>query len=139
MLADARELAHEKGARILLNGSPTLAAELGFDGVHLNGRRLAHLKERPLGAEFWVGASCHDRDDLQRARDLGLDFAVLSPVLPTRSHPGSPILGWSGFAELVNEAGLPVYALGGLNGDDIGHARQAGGQGIAGIRAFWPS
>jgi 8-oxo-dGTP diphosphatase len=39
-------------------------------------------------------------------------------------------------AELVREARLPVYALGGVGPDDLDRARAAGAQGVAGIRAF---
>ena len=44
------------------------------------------------------------RGELRRAEELGCDFALLSPVLPTLSHPGAPHLGWEGFATIA--AGL---------------------------------
>ena len=63
---------------------------------------------------------------------------TLGPVQPTESHPGAPTLGWSVFADLVSEAVLPVFALGGLSPGDLREARKRGGQGIAGIRFWWP-
>ena len=51
-----------------------------------------NLAERP---DFeWCGASCHNAEELFRAEQLGMDFAVLAPVLPTFSHPGSA--RWAG-------------------------------------------
>jgi 8-oxo-dGTP diphosphatase len=34
---------------------------------------------------------------------------------------------------------LPIFAIGGLGLADVAIARQHGAQGVAGIRAFWPS
>ncbi len=121
--------------RLLLNEDIELARELGV-GVHLKARQLRVLRERPLARGAWVGASCHDAEELELAAAIGADFATLSPVNATASHPGMPPLGWQRFAQLVDEARLPVYALGGVAPDDLNHARAAGAQGVAGIRAF---
>ncbi len=84
-----------------------------------------------------VAASCHDADELARAQALGCDFAVLGPVLPTRSHPGAPVLGWTAFAARVEPLELPVLALGGLAPADLERARSHGAHGIAMQRAAW--
>jgi 8-oxo-dGTP diphosphatase len=73
-----------------------------------------------------------------RAADLGLDYALLSPVKATASHAGAAPLGWGRFAELVDKATLPIYALGGLAASDLDVARNHGAQGVAAIRGFWP-
>ncbi|MDD3449174.1 MAG: Nudix family hydrolase [Gammaproteobacteria bacterium] len=125
------------GARLLLNAPSGWVERVGADGVHLDGRRLARLERRPLGARYWVGASCHDARELARAEAIGCDFAVLSPVLPTASHPGAAALGWEGFAELADAARIPVYALGGVGPADIPRAHGLYAQGIAAIRALW--
>ncbi len=137
LAAAALTLCHRYGARLLLNASPALAQELGADGVHLNGVRLTTLTSRPWPKNGWVAASCHSAAELASARRIGADFVVLSPVRPTTSHPGSPILGWEGFAGLVREAALPVYGLGGMTMADVPTARSWGGQGIAAISAVW--
>ena len=89
------------------------------------------------GRHFLAGASCHDADDLERARAAGCDFAVLGPVRATLTHPGAPVLQWNGFERLARDAGLPVFAIGGLGDGDVASARRNGGQGVAAIRAFW--
>jgi 8-oxo-dGTP diphosphatase len=124
------------GGRLLLNAEPELAREIGASGVHLNSHRLARMTSRPAGLE-WVGASCHTAADLARAVEVGADFALLSPVAPTASHPGTQPLGWAGFQRLVADARLPVYALGGVGPGDRDAAVRAGARGVAGIRAFW--
>lgn len=126
------------GVALVINRDPGLAAGTGAHGVHLTSARLRALEKRPLDSDHWVGASCHDAFELSRARQIGVDFAVLSPLRPTPGHPDRAPLGWQGFRQLAADAGLPVYALGGVEFEDLEASWQNGGQGIAGIRAFWP-
>ncbi len=127
----------EFGAKLVLNADPEWVSELGAQGVHLDSRRLHALSKRPLGSEFWVGASCHGPEDLEQAYAVGADFAVLSPVQLTASHPGAAAIGWKCFARWVEEAKLPVYALGGMAVGDVEMAWHHGAQGIAAIRSLW--
>lgn len=120
---------------LLINHDIDLARELGV-GVHLKAAQLRELPGRPLPADVWVGTSCHDAGELELAARMGADFATLSPVRTTVSHPDATPLGWERFARLVADARLPVYALGGVGLDDLDHALAAGAQGVAGIRAF---
>ncbi len=100
--------------------------------------RLARVDRRPLGPERLVGASCHDAIGLARAAALGLDYALLSPVEPTATHPDAAPLGWRRFAALVDRIPLPIYALGGLDPTDLNTAFRHGAQGVAAIRGLWP-
>lgn len=133
---------HAAGARLLMH-APTgaesaLAVQLGADGMHLPARRLPIAVRPVLRALPMSVASCHTPEELALAEALGVDFALLSPVAATPSHPKATPLGWSGFTERVATTKLPVYALGGLTPADLTAAREAGAQGVAGIRGFWP-
>jgi 8-oxo-dGTP diphosphatase len=129
-------LAHLHGAKVLLNGDVALAQEIGADGVQLTGEQLAELNERPEVG--WCAASCHNANELRRAEALGCDFALLSPVLPTLSHPGAPHLGWETFAAIAAGASMPIYALGGLRFGDMETAWRHGAHGLALLRQAWP-
>jgi 8-oxo-dGTP diphosphatase len=129
-----------RGALLILHRDPTLFAEpLPVAGFHLSAARLHGLTQAQRPSAGLLGASCHNAEDLARATALQLDYAFLSPVKPTLSHPGAPPLGWETFAALVRPAGLPVYALGGVGPDDLADAWTHGAQGIAGIRGLWSS
>ena len=141
LAAAANTLTRANGATLLVNGNIDLVRELDRDGVQLPGAHLpSHdllaLRERPFGHEHWLAASCHNECELAHAAMIGVDFAVLGPVLPTGSHPDAKPMGWEDFAELCAAAPFPVYALGGLSKDDLANAKAAGAQGIAGISAF---
>ncbi|MEN8178138.1 MAG: Nudix family hydrolase [Pseudomonadota bacterium] len=134
---DARALCRRYGARLLLNRPQHPERWVGLsDGIHLTRHQLMSRNCRPEGPA-WVGASCHDPVELQQAERLGLDYALLSPVQSTLSHPEAEPLGWERFTRWVNEVNLPVYALGGLRMETLSLAKQRGAQGIAGISGFW--
>ena len=132
-------LVHEYGAKILLNGDLALARKLGADGVHLPSLALMNLAQTPknLPAEFLLAASCHNALELAHAQKLGLDFVVLSPVKPTKSHAGVEVLGWQKFAQLIENIEIPVYALGGMTPQDLPQALSCGARGVAMQRAVW--
>ena len=138
LAGQAVQRCRKAGADVLLNGDIELARELGV-GVHLRSAQLTALAQRPMPEGQWVAASCHTAEDLQRAEDLGCDFAVLGSVHPTESHPGAPPLRWPGFADLRERVSLPMYAIGGLSPADIRQAREHGAQGVAAIRSLWPA
>ena len=119
---------------ILVNDDATLARNIGAHGLHLSSRRLMETTERPAFAR--VAASCHKAEELAHAASLGLDLAVLGPVLPTASHPESHGLGWAEFGELIEKSPIPVFALGGMSRDLLETARRAGAHGIAMMRGW---
>ncbi len=105
-------------------------------GVHLPFTALAHCK-RVAASGKYVAVSCHNAQELQQAWQWGADFATLSPVQPTLSHPQQVAMGWPQFTDLIQQAKLPVYALGGMTHQDITKAHQSGAQGVAGIRGLF--
>ncbi|MDP2834249.1 MAG: Nudix family hydrolase [Pseudomonadota bacterium] len=131
---EAAALCREQGADLMLNADAALAAELGC-GLHLNSAQLMGLQSRPEVA--LLGASCHGPEELSRAAALGVDFVVLSPVLPTPSHPGAASIGWERFADWLADYPIPVYALGGLSLNGLAQARAAGAHGVALKSAAW--
>lgn len=128
-------LAHTYGARVLVNGDVTVAKNSGADGIHLQANQFMASSTRPTTALF--GASCHNREELLKAAELNADFVVLSPVLPTPSHPGEPTVGWEHFAELCRGLPMPVYALGGMRLDMIETAMTHGAHGVSLLSAIW--
>lgn len=131
------ERVHPAGGKVLLNARADLVEAAGADGVHLNASQLRALSARPLSKQSWVGASCHDEEEIALARSLGADFVVLSPVQATTSHPRAEPLGWNSFSALCATANLPVYALGGVSAADRDRVRSLGGRGVAMVSAAW--
>ena len=95
------------------------------------------MNEQLIHAEIDLGAIAHNVQQLRHAMSIGVDFVVMSPVLPTGSHPGAETLGWSGLKAFTEQAMIPVYALGGMKAGHMGMAFAHGVQGVALISAIW--
>ena len=128
-------LCKEKGAILLVNSAVKNTECINVDGIHLTSQDLLALKQRPVDYD-WVAASCHNREELQHAAEIGVDFVVLAPVLPTKTHPEAEAMGWDKFKALTASVNIPVFALGGMTRQDKGLSLRAGAQGIAGITTF---
>ncbi len=140
LAASAIELAHQYQAKILLNGQPELLALLPeADGVQLASNVIFEYQIRPIAKDKLLGVSTHTPEDIEQALKIEADFILLSPVKETSSHPGVPGIGWQKFADLVKELPIPVFALGGMQPEDVEKAKKLGGQGVAAISGFWPS
>ena len=136
LLANAALHCNAAGAQLLVNGDLDLACETGL-GLHLRAVQLREHARRPVPADVTLSASCHDREDLQRAEALACDFVFVGPVHPTPTHPEHGGIGWARFESLREQTALPMYAIGGMAPTDVAEARTHGAQGIAAIRALW--
>jgi thiamine-phosphate pyrophosphorylase len=124
VLSGLAALARRRGLRLLVAGDGRLALRHAA-GLHLPDRPggaqhlaaflLAWRRRRGAGRPL-LSAAAHGRAGLARARWLGADAVLLSPVFPTESHPGAPALGPWRWAALARRAGRPAIALGGVDG-----------------------
>lgn len=135
----ALQLCQRAGTGLVVHGAPTSFVDTpSAAGLHLPWREAARLGSRPVPSQVWLGVSCHNAEELAHAVKIGADYATLGPVRATTTHPGAEGVGWDAFRELTAIAQIPVFGLGGLNLDDVVRARNEGGQGVAGIRFWWP-
>ncbi len=134
----ARRLAGRARAaktQLLLHDRPGQVEALGAAGVHLSQAAFAQVGNmRPVSSDRWFAVSCHDADEVRHAEAAGADFCVLGPVRATPGHEAP--LEFSAFGNIVARANIPIYALGGMEREDLAEARAYGAQGIAGIRCF---
>lgn len=124
-----RAVTRARGLVLVLAGPPKLAIAWRADGAH--GPSPHRRAPRPLLRT----ASAHDaREAAVRGRVADLLF--VSPVFPTRSHPGARVLGPLGFARIARGAGTPMVALGGMTGAQFARLRRLGAYGWAAIDAL---
>ena len=121
-------MALANGLRLIQLRDKTLPDEVRLHLARATVRR-AHLH----GARVLVNGPL----ELAHAAALGADFALLSPVLPTLTHPGAATLGWEAFSALAAVSPIPVYGLGGLGRDDVALAQSHGAHGVALLRGAW--
>lgn len=143
LLDDAIQAVNQSNALLVINSSLAEFNHLTHSlpekklGLHLNRHHAAEINARPVVQEVLFGVSCHNAEEIVHAQNIGADYLLLSPVLPTASHPATDPLGWDSFSALVELANIPVYALGGVGEEHIKIAQSCGAQGVAGIGAWW--
>ncbi|MEW4449280.1 thiamine phosphate synthase [Qipengyuania sp. JC766] len=94
---------------VILADSALTAREWGADGIYG-----APLMLTPRRQGLLSIATAHDLAEIGQAHLIGADAIMLSPVFPTRSHPGADVLGPVRFRLLASRAAMPVIALGGM-------------------------
>ena len=146
LLRTPGEGAGTPGTRLLVNGHPEIAAAAAADGVHISsgagmeaaGRvRLAYANAG-LPAPV-LSISCHSLEEVQIARDGGVDLILFGPVFEKRVH-GRLVRDGDGLESLQRAfrmaGGIPLLALGGVRREDAAACVSAGAAGVAGIRLF---
>lgn len=119
--AALKRICRARGHLAVWAGTMAEARRLGADGAYGSAAVLA------TGAAGLRLATAHSLREIGRAQRA--DVLLLSPVFPTRSHPGGKALGPLRFRLLAARATCPVIALGGMDTDRsarLGHVKWAG-------------
>ena len=141
-----REACDRSGAWLAVHDRAHLAAAVGADAVHLGFRSLepdqlervfaSKSTSKPTyeAASPAIGVSCHAGDGPEVWRDA--DYLFFGPVRATPSKPEGdpgwrPATGFDALSAFTGEVRRPVFALGGMEPDDVAAARAAGAHGLA--------
>ncbi len=100
-------IARRRQHLVALSGDVATARRWGADAAYGPARLLAQ------GPALIRLITAHNLREIGQARRA--DAILLSPVFPTRSHPGSKVLGPRRFRLLAARSPVPVIALGGMN------------------------
>lgn len=121
------------GALLIVNDHPTVAREIGADGVHV-GREDPPVSEARaiLGPHAIIGASCYG--EVTRAVDAehaGADYVAFGTPFPSPTKSKRTDLPLSIFQEVKHRVRVPVFAIGGITVDNVRLVIEAGADGIA--------
>lgn len=125
-------VARARGLTVALAGTPQLARRWGADGVYLR-QHMASRAEQAHRLGLLVTMPVHDAREARRARRARADGVFVSPLYPTRSHPGAPALGAAAWLRLARLTGAQPVALGGMTAE---RARQLNSR-VNGIQPGW--
>lgn len=123
---------------LLLNGTASRARLLAFDGYHREAAATGTVRRgrTPQDRTRLVGQSTHTTVEVERAVQLGVDYLLFGPIFdtPAKRRYGPP-QGTERLAEVCRAVTIPVLAVGGIDGSNIGKALRSGASGVAVIRA----
>jgi thiamine-phosphate pyrophosphorylase len=118
---------------LIINDHPSIAKEIGADGVHV-GREDPPVAEARalLGPEAIIGASCYGEvTRAVTAEQDGADYVAFGTPFPSPTKTKRTDISLGIFQEVKRQVNVPVFAIGGIT---VANARQvidAGADGIA--------
>ena len=129
-----RPICRARRTPLLVNDRIDVALAAGLEGVHLGGGSVDVADARRLLGDRLVGVSAHSEEQL--AGWAGADFSTFGPAFftPSKARYGAPV----GLAALnvAARAGVPLFALGGVDVTRAPETIRAGARGVAAIRAW---
>ena len=124
-------LCRERGALFVVNDRPRVAAASGAGGVHVGQEDASVAEARsclPPGAV--VGVSTHDGAELDAALRDGADYVGVGAVFATSTKGRAVPVGGPGrlapLAARAEAAGVPAFAIGGIDEGNVGEVVRAG-------------
>jgi thiamine-phosphate pyrophosphorylase len=128
-----------RGAMVILNDRPDLAARLGCDGVHIGQSDMPYREARDvMGKTAVIGVTCHDSLHLaMAAAEAGADYVAFGAFFPTTTketthRPDPEILtGWQ------SDMLIPCVAIGGITVENARGLAQAGADYLAVSSGVW--
>lgn len=129
LAADVLSICAKHGTRCILHSHANVAEALYCDALHLPLHLLRALPDARKRNFTMLGASCHSTADALEAMALGCTYITAGHVFDTDCKKGLPGRGLDFLRQVCASVLLPVYAIGGINAENITAVRAAGAAG----------
>ncbi|MDY3006505.1 thiamine phosphate synthase [Anaerococcus porci] len=121
---------------LLLDDKPHLAWALGC-GVHLGADDMpVNLARKLLGENTIIGATAKSVEAAKRAQKDGANYLGVGAIYETKTHVKTKRTSIETFKRIKENVDIDVYAIGGLNYDNIDILKNTGFDGICVVRAI---
>lgn len=128
----------KNGVTFIVNDYPSLAEEVGADGVHLGQEDIKKysIKEvrKTLGKSKIIGVSTHSLSQFEEANKQDFDYIAFGPIFPTKTK--EYWIGTEGIQKVLETSLKPVVFIGGINQGNMDEILKMGARSIAVIRSI---
>jgi thiamine-phosphate pyrophosphorylase len=133
-----RQAAAKAGVLFIVNDRCDLALAVNADGVHLGqGDLPLDLARKVMGQDKLIGISTHNPDQVREATAGKPDYLGFGPIFkPGSKQDHDPVVGLEGLRAMRSLTSLPVFAIGGIQVDQVGEVTRCGANGVAVISAI---
>lgn len=131
-----RDITRGTETLFIVNDDPSIAAEVGADGVHVGQGDMPVPEVRRLYPSLRiVGLSTHSPEQALASLDVKPDYIGVGPVwaTPTKKIP-DPVLGIETAMRMVRSVPYPAVAIGGIDASRLPGLLQAGARNYAVVR-----
>jgi thiamine-phosphate pyrophosphorylase len=135
------KLAHDRGARIIINDRVDVAIAAEADGVHLGQDDLPpEAARRLLGGDKIIGFSTHSLEQAIEGAAMPVDYIAIGPVFgtSTKENPG-PVVGLDLVRAVKSSISKPLVAIGGIGLERAREVIEAGADSVAVISGLYSS
>ena len=122
-------ICNKYGTLCILHNFVKSAKALGSTALHLPLQILRTLSSDEKAKFTVLGASCHSVKDAMEAEKLGCTYITAGHIFDTVCKKGLPGRGLEFLKEVCESVSVPVYAIGGIQADNIADIRSAGAAG----------
>lgn len=113
-----------------------IAAELNSGDIHLPMTILRNLSDYIKNCFQTVGASIHSTGEAVESENLGADYVTAGHIFATDCKKGLAPRGLLFLENVCKSVNIPVYAIGGINPENIAQIRNAGASGACIMNGF---
>ena len=140
-LEEAKELqalCRERHVPFIVNDNVDIAKAMDADGVHVGQDDMAALDVRAkLGPDKLIGVSAHTVEEALLAEKQGADYLGVGAVFPTSSKSDVGEMSYETLKAICKAVSIPVVAIGGISGENVGKLAGSGICGVAVISAIY--
>ncbi|MBQ6499294.1 MAG: thiamine phosphate synthase, partial [Ruminococcus sp.] len=123
------DICGEAQVRCILHSYASAAASLGADSLHLPLPLLKDTDAAVIRGFDTLGVSCHSAADVSLAEKLGATYVTAGHIFETDCKRDIPPRGLGLLSDITETANIPVYAIGGINADNIALTKDVGASG----------
>jgi thiamine-phosphate pyrophosphorylase len=133
----AKELCIKYDAQLIINDSPLVAKKSNADGIHLGLDDMNILDAKKIIINKIIGGTANTFEHIKQRCIEQVDYIGLGPFRFTSTKEKlSPILGIDGYKDIIQkmkteQLTTPIYAIGGIELNDVESIMNTGVHGIA--------
>ncbi len=132
-----RRLCNEYDAIYIVNDRLDIALATYADGIHLGENDLPiNVVREIVGKDLIIGRTVRSVEEAKLAERLGANYLGAGSIFKTGSKSDTKVIGIDGLKKIVSNVSIPVYAIGGINEDNIDIVLKTRVHGVAVISAI---
>ena len=129
-----KEICKNYGVLFIINDRLDIVQAVGADGVHLGQSDMPIEKAREiLKDKFLIGATARNVEEAKRAELSGADYIGSGAIFGTNTKDNAKKLEMEELKKIVTSVKIPVFAIGGINIDNVSNLKNIGLQGICAV------
>ncbi len=133
---EIRSACESYGALFIVNDRLDVAIASDADGVHLGQDDMPIDIAKKIFPGKIIGISVSNEMEALEAQEKGADYSGAGSIFPTGTKKDSEIIGIRTLEEIMRISRIPVYAIGGINIDNLEEIKECKVHGVAIISAI---